>query len=256
MAEATFNPAMHTVEARAEQLDRIFAGNPDAVLVGSTARAAILGEDPSLSKGWRFGVRDIDIATVERETIDLSVEDSMPFPVDIALEGLIRVNQARSIASVQFEAIRPDIQIELPAQVFEPYPVKLAGQKINTFHPDTMRHIHRIYNTGRHKDKASLAYFNNGLVGINYVPIPDKVFEPLDELHELVKKETVLRRQRTIEYWQSVYFDCVPLPVRLATTPILKYIKHRVLGIRGRKSEVQPELLPEDLGELNHQLSA
>lgn len=228
-----FAPELHTQEAFANQLSYIREQFPEGIVVGSVGRAALTGvELPVLRTRWPAEIRDIDLTTVDGK-LPTGVEDTTPFPVDRALAGQITLSNRGDSATVCFDARRPDVSVELPASVFEPREATYRNTRIQTFHPDTMRHLHRINHSGRRKDKRNLEIFEQQLESLNYATIPDHVFEPLDELRELVRKDPHLRSQYMIERLQAWYTSYVPHPVRAVLTPRLVRLKH-ALGLSGR----------------------
>lgn len=239
MAEAGFQSSVHTVDARNAQLDLIFEGHPEVFLVGSVARAAIVGHDASVDKGRIAGVRDVDVCSVNGDDLQLSDVERTPFPVDIALNGLITMNSDGTTANVLFDRHRPDVSVELPGVVFEPYWVTANGVLRRTFHPDTMLNLHRVSNTDRPKDKKNLAEFRRQLEGVQYQHLPQAIFEPLEELSAMVDNDTALSGRRRLEYMRSFYFYYLPRPVRSVVGPVLTHLKHRLAAPnRGTDREV------------------
>lgn len=221
-----FDPALHTVEARGIQIGEILEAHPSALLVGSVARQAILGEEVPLN-GGRFGtaVRDLDFTSTSDSSFALTDAERQPFPADDLLTGLINVDEQRGEAKVMFEASRPDVAVTLPADIFEPYPITVSGVRAQTFHPDVMRRLHLIMNSSRAKDRRNIAAFEAGLKTVDYAQIPDPTFEPLKDLGRMVLADPQLRRQRRTDRLQEMYSDLVPDAVRNSLKPMVGILK-------------------------------
>src|ERR1022692_2140157 len=129
MAVEVYDPNVHIEAARIAQLERIFVGS-DLFLAGSLARAAVTGaKAPEICTGKTGSVRDIDVIYGQEGEISLSAEAMSPFPVDIALNGLLRIRPSEAQSRVLFDNRRPDVFVELPSEVFEPYAVRVGGQR-------------------------------------------------------------------------------------------------------------------------------
>jgi hypothetical protein len=102
----------------------------------------------------RWGAaRDIDLTSTSGAPLVFSQEESAPFSVDSSFEGLIAVDASGSTATVRYDAGRPEVAVKLPAEVFAPFPAVIGRLRVNTFHPDTMRRLHLIYNSIGPKDE-------------------------------------------------------------------------------------------------------
>jgi hypothetical protein len=225
-----FNPTLHTFEARTEQIDNVLQSHPDAVLMGSVARAALVGVDIALNSGrCSRAVRDLDFTAVSGNPLELSDEDQTPFPVDNLLPGLIRVNSQSNTASVLFHAERPDIAVEFPASVFEPFPVRIDDIEARTFHPDVMRRLHLIMDNNRPKDQKNRSNFEAALAHIDYPKLPDATFAPLEDLKQMVQADEELRKRRAAARLQVKYHRVVPDGVRESLRPVMQIAKHRML---------------------------
>lgn len=217
-----YNPSAHTLEARREQIDRVVSSDLDVIVVGSVGRKAILGSQPPLVKTKRF-VRDIDVTTVSGEAVPVpDPEATVPFPLDFAFKNLISVEG--DTASVKYRADRPDVAVELPAELFEPFPVTVGGISFATFHPDTLLNIHKIIGSYNPKVIADLAEFKRGLASMHYPRIAPSQFKPLRELHCLALKDPELRRQKALEQAMALYDYAAPDSVRLKLKPLARLI--------------------------------
>jgi hypothetical protein len=235
MAEIRYSRDAHTPEALVAQLNVLTANHPEAVVVGSIGRAAILGSPLALSMRRRGGAaRDIDMTATTGNPLAFSSEESAPFSVDSSFERLIAVEPSSSTATVRYDARRPEIAVELPAEVFAPFPVVIGGLQVNTFHPDTMRKLHLIYDSLGPKDRRGLRDFEQRLRQVAYRPLPDRYYEPLIELAQMVLADPQLRLQRRLERLQDLYIDAVPFPVRQWVDPSLKFVKSNLV-IRDRR---------------------
>jgi hypothetical protein len=226
---------IHTPEARGKQISTILELNPDAAIVGSVARAAILGYDmPTLKEG--LYVRDVDVVDRGVATINLSGEDSItPFPVDIILDGLITI--AGGVANIKYRMDRPDVSIELPADIFDLYKVMTPRGVIQTLHPDTLLNIHRIIGTYNPRVCRNLIEFRNGLRNVSYNKIPPKVFDPLSELQSMALKDPDLRSQKLVEQIMALYDYFTPALVRKSLKPIAN-IALKCAGVESRNGTV------------------
>jgi hypothetical protein len=232
MAEISYSPGRHTLDALVAQLDLLTSNHPEAFVVGSIGRAAILGDEITPRKRWG-AARDIDLTTTNGEPLVFGPEESEPFSVDSSFERLITVDHFKGIATVRYDARRPDISVELPAEVFAPYRTAVGGLPVNTFHPDTMRKLHLIYASGGPRDNRGQRELEQRLRQVTYLPLPDRFFEPLGELASMVAADRQLRLQRRLEHLQDVYIDAVPFPVRRRLDPMLRSVKHTfVMGGR------------------------
>lgn len=239
-----YNPNLHTPETRESQLAEIGERHPEAVIVGSVGRAAILGYDLPVNKGL-FGreARDIDLTATTGRLIPIVEADRRPFPAENALKQLIRSDSARSFTTVFFDPSRPDISVELPSVVFEPFETKVGSININTFHPDTLRRLHLICNSKRRKDRESIPEFERALEATDYPRLPDEYFEPLTELRELVANDSELRHQYRNERLLTLYGTYVPAPVRDVLRPIARPLR-KAAGVIGRDEEEVPQSPP------------
>jgi hypothetical protein len=237
MAEIRYSRDAHTAEALVAQLEVLTSNHPEAFIVGSIGRAAILGDLLALSMRRRGGAaRDIDMTATTGNPLVFSSEESTPFSVDSSFERLIAVDSSSSTATVRCDARRPEIAVELPAEVFAPFPVVIGGLPVNTFHPDTMRRIHLIYDSIGPRDRRGLQEFERQLKQITYRPLPDRYFEPLIELSRMVLADPQLRLQRRLERLQDLYIDAVPFPVRQKVDPPLKFVKNNLIMHDRRQS--------------------
>jgi hypothetical protein len=237
MAEIRYSRDVHTPEALVSQLDVLTSNHPEALLVGSIGRAAILGDQLTLRMRRRWGAaRDIDMTAITGNPLVFSPEESAPFSVDSSFERLITVDPSGSTATVKYDARRPDIAIELPAEVFTPFPAAIGSLPVKTFHPDTMRKLHLIYDSGRLRDKRDLQVLEHRLRQVDYLPLPDRYFEPLTELARMVTTDPQLRLQRRLERIQGLYIDAVPFLVRRNVDPLLQSVKHTFIMSGRRQS--------------------
>jgi hypothetical protein len=234
MAEIRYSPEAHTLAALLAQLDVLTSGHPEALVVGSIGRAAILGDQITPRSRWGL-VRDIDLTTTTGRPLVFSPEESTPFPADSSLEGLIVVDRTRATAVVRYDARRPDVFVELPAEVFAPFPTSIGSLPVKTFHPDTMCNLHRIYGTGGPGATRIYRELDRRLQQATYPRLPDRWFEPLAELAGMVAADPQLRLQRRLEHLQDRYFDTVPFPVRRWMDPLLASVKHTFI-MSGRRT--------------------
>ena len=122
MAEIRYSRHAHTPEALVSQLDVLTSNHPEALLVGSIGRAAILGDHLTLRMHRRGGAaRDIDMTATTGNPLVFSPEESTPFSVDCSFDRLIAVDPSSSTATVRYDARRPEIAVELPAEAFAPF---------------------------------------------------------------------------------------------------------------------------------------
>jgi hypothetical protein len=230
MAEIRYSRDAHTPEALVAQLDVLLSNHPEAVVVGSIGRAAILGDLLALGMRRRGGAaRDIDMTSTTGTPLVFSSEESAPFSVDSSFNGLIAVDPSNSTAIVRYDARRPEIAVELPAEVFAPFPAFVGSLPVNTLHPDTMRRIHLIYDSIGPRDRRGLQEFEQRLRQVAYRPLPDRYFEPLIELGRMVLADPRLRLQRRLERIQDLYIDAVPFTVRQGIDPPLKFVKNNLI---------------------------
>jgi hypothetical protein len=236
MAEIRYSRDAHTPEALVAQLRVLTSNHPEAVVVGSIGRAAILGNPLALGMRRRGGAaRDIDLTATTGAPLLFSLEERTPFSVDSSFAGLISVDPAGATATVRYDARRPEIAVELPAEVFAPYPVMIGSLPVNTFHPDTMRRLHLIYDSIGPRDRRGLQEFEQRLRQVAYPPLPDRSFEPLRELGRMVTANPQLRLQRRLERLQDIYIDAVPFLVRQGVDPSLRFVKNNlIVRDRGR----------------------
>jgi hypothetical protein len=235
MAEIRYSRDAHTPEALVSQLDVLTSNHPEALLVGSIGRAAILGDHLTLCMRRRGGaVRDIDMTATTGNPLVFSPEESTPFSVDCSFDRLIAVDPSSSTATVRYDARRPEIAVELPAEAFAPFPAIMGSLPVSTFHPDTMRKLHLIYDSVGPRDKRDLQEFERRLRQVAYRPLPDRYFEPLTELARMVGADPQLRLQRRLERLQNLYIDAVPYPVRQRSDPLLQFVKNTLI-MRGRR---------------------
>lgn len=226
MAEVRYSRESHTPEALVAQLDVLTSNHPEAVIVGSIGRAAILGDQRTLGMRRRGGAaRDIDMTATTGNPLVFSSVESAPFSVDSSFERLIAVDPSSSTATVRYDARRPDIAVQLPAEVFAPFPAVIGSLPVKTFHPDTMRRLHLIYDSIGPRDRRGLQEFEQRLRQVAYRPLPDRYFEPLVELARMVVADPQLRLQRRLERLQGLYIDGVPFPVRQRVDPLLQFVK-------------------------------
>jgi hypothetical protein len=130
-----------------------------------------MGDQLTLRMRRRWGAaRDIDMTATTGNPLVFSPEESAPFSVDSSFESLITVDPSGSTATVKYEARRPDIAIELPAEVFSPFPAAIGSLPVKTFHPDTMRKLHLIYDRGRLRDKRDLQVLEQRLGALRHEP--------------------------------------------------------------------------------------
>jgi hypothetical protein len=245
MAEIRYSRDAHTPEALVAQLDVLTSNHPEALIVGSIGRAAILGDQFTLRMRRRWGAaRDIDMTATTGNPLVFSPEESAPFSVDSSFETLIAVAPSSSTATVTYDARRPEIAVELPAEVFAPFPAVIGRLPVNTFHPDTMRKLHLIYDSGRLRDKRDLQVLEQRLRQVAYRPLPDRYFEPLTELARMVGTDPQLRLQRRLERLQGLYIDAVPFPVRRNVDPLLQSVKHTFI-MSGRRQSTPPRPQPK-----------
>lgn len=217
------------------QLDVLTSNHPEAVVVGSIGRAAILGSPLALSMRRRGGAaRDIDMTATTGNPLVFSSEESAPFSVDSSFERLIAVGPSSSTATVRYDTRHPEIAVELPAEVFAPFPVVIGRLPVNTFHPDTMRRLHLIYDSLGPRDRKGLQDFEQRLRQVAYRPLPGRYYEPLIDLARMVLADPQLRLQRRLERLQDLYIDAVPFPVRQWIDPSLKFVKSNLV-VRDRR---------------------
>lgn len=233
MAEIRFAPGVHTLAALVDQLDRLTSNHPEALVVGSIGRAAILGDRLDLRRPWG-AARDIDMTTTTGRPLVFTAEERQPFSVDSSFEGLITVDPARSTATVRYDVRRPDIAVEVPAEVFAPFRASIGGLGVNTLHPDTMCRVHLIHGAGGPKERRERHELEQRLRRLAYERLPDRHFEPLAELAAMVAADPRLRLQRRLERIQDLYIDTVPFLVRRTADPVLQSVKH-VLVMGGRR---------------------
>ena len=235
MAEIRYSPAAHTPEALVAQLDVLISNHPEAVVVGSIGRAAILGEPFALGMRRRGGAaRDIDMTATTGNPLVFGAEETRPFSVDSSFERLIAIDPSGATATVRYDTRRPEIAVELPAEVFAPYPTVIGSLSVNTFHPDTMRKLHLIYDSLGPRDRRGLQEFELRLRQVTYRPLPDRYFAPLLELAGMVLADPQLRLQRRLERIQDLYIDALPFPVRQWVDPSLKFVKNNLI-VRDRR---------------------
>lgn len=229
------DPSVHTFESRREQVDRVVSGDSSAVIVGSVARCALLGYEVPTLKEQAFA-RDIDVTSITGESAKLpSNEASAPFPLDRVFLGLITVDG--NTANVRYRKERPDISVELPAEVFEPYTVQVAGMKFQTFHPDTLLNVHRIVGTYNPRVWANLRSFRRGLQSQSYTRIASTTFEPLNELQRMAAGDSELRKQKLTEQVMALYDYFAPAYVRHALQPLASRLL-RNLGVETRQGTI------------------
>jgi hypothetical protein len=228
MAEIRYAPHVHTLAALAAQLDVLTSNHPEALVVGSIGRVAILGDRLQLRRPGG-AARDIDMTTTTGRPLVFAAEERQPFSVDSSFEGLIAVDPARSTATVRYDVRRPDIAVEVPAEVFAPFPATIGGLRVNTFHPDTMCRLHLIHGAGGPKERRERQELEQRRCQLAYARLPDRLFEPLAELIAMVAADPQLRLQRRLERIQSVYVDTVPFLVRRTADPLLQSVKHAVV---------------------------
>jgi hypothetical protein len=233
MSQIRFSPDVHTPAALVAQLDLLTSNHPDALLVGSLGRSAILGEQLTLRRPWG-AAKDIDLTVVTGDPLVFTAEERIPFSVDSSFEGLITVDPASSTAVVKYDVRRPDIAVELPAEAFAPFPASIAGFPVKTFHPDTTRRMHLIHGAGGLKDRRDRKELERRLRQVAYPRLPDHWFEPLAELARMVAADPQLRLQRRLEVIQDLYTDTVPLRFREKADPLLQSVKH-ALVMGGRR---------------------
>lgn len=226
---------IHTPDARRKQINNIIELNPDVAIVGSVARAAILGYDiPTLKEGAY--VRDVDVVSRGDTGVDLSTDkSSAPFPIDIILMNLITITGG--VANIRYREDRPDISIDLPAEIFDLYKVKTLYGPIQTLHPDTLLNIHRIIGTYNPRVCRNLAEFRRGLEEIRYSKIPKKVFDPLTELQYMALRDPELRSQKLVEQIMALYDYFAPALVRKTLKPIAN-IALKSAGVESRNGTV------------------
>lgn len=236
MSEARFDPNIHTREAFTDQVGEIAAGYPDVIFVGSVGRAALVGVELAPHKRRVSPeARDIDTAFTDPRRAPSEIEEhAYPFPVDHAFYGQIVIPEGGEWATVFCDPRYPEVHSELPAEVFEPYPARYNGVSINTFHPDTMLHLHEISNSKRPKDRRNLREFEQRLDRERHLRIPDHYFESLQEMHDEIKDHPELCLYQRVERAQELYKHAVPLAVRERLTPALKAFKQN-LGLRSRR---------------------
>jgi hypothetical protein len=245
MAEIRYTPDVHTLAALAAQLDLLTSNHPEALVVGSIGRAAILGDRLNLRRPWG-AARDIDMTTTTGRPLVFTDEERAPFSVDSSFEGLITVDPARSTATVRYDVRRPDIAVEVPAEVFAPFPASIGGLRVNTFHPDTMCRVHLIHGAGGPKERRERHELEGRLRQLAYPRLPDRYFEPLAELAGMVAADPQLRLQRRLERIQDLYIDIVPFLLRRTADPVLQSIKH-ALVMGGRRQANPAQVVPGDL---------
>jgi hypothetical protein len=236
MAEIRHARDAHTPEALVAQLDVLTSNHPEALVVGSIGRAAIVGDPLTLHRRWG-AARDIDLTVTTGNPLVFSPEERVPFSVDSSFEGLIVVDPSSSTATVRYDARRPDIAVELPVEVFAPFPAVVGSLPVTTFHPDTMRKLHLIYDSIGPRDRRHLGEFQQRLRQIAYRPLPDRYFEPLTELAGMVGADPQLRLQRRLERLQGFYIDAVPFPIRLRADPSLQFVKNTLIMRDRRRSD-------------------
>lgn len=231
------NESVHTFDARRSQIHDLMAHNPHAIVAGSIARAAVLGfEMPTRKKGAY--VRDIDVVSTEESGISLDSDISRgPFPVDVLLRGLIVVKGG--VANIRYRADRPDVSVDLPAEVFEPYPVNVSGSRLQTLHPDTLLNIHRVIGTYNPRIWKNLKEFRNMLEAKQYKRIPDVVFDPLTELQRMASQDPELRKQKMTEQVMALYGYFVPPRIRSTLKP-LATVALKTIGVESRNGVVSP----------------
>lgn len=228
MAEALYCPELHTPGAWKTQLDMLVSEHPDAIVVGSVGRAAIVGVELPLRKPDNL-VRDIDLTATTGCGVRLAEVEVEPFPVDNALQGVIRLDSTSDAATVTLMGVKPAVTVDLPPEVFEPYPAKINGVRIRTFHPDTMRHIHNMTKRARPKDIRNITAYEDALVSVDYTPLPGDYFAPLVELREHIARTRPHDLDWAVEQMQLWYFDKVPFRVRRHMTPVLQQLKRRLI---------------------------
>ena len=237
MSEMLFREGVHTYEARREQIRNITETTPDARIVGSVGRMAVLGCEPDIRTDWRGRLaRDIDVTRVEGGELDIDVAGSEPFPLDHSFSDVFAVEPGADSVEVRYDSRHPEIAVELPSTLFEPYQAEVEGLEIPTLHPDTLRNIQRVYGTNRPKDRRNIAEFEKELGKVDYPKIDASAFEPLDELQAMVRSNKSTRRQQVVEHMQSVYIFNVPYPIRRLATPFMKRAK-KLSGFEGRNHD-------------------
>jgi hypothetical protein len=229
------NSSVHTLEARREQIANIVSDNTDAIILGSVGRSAILGYEVPTIKERRFA-RDIDVTTLFGNVngFEQSTATS-PFPLDFIFKGLINVSG--DTAHVRFRADRPDISVELPSEIFEPYPVKIAGRELSTLHPDTLLNIHRVIGTYNPRVQANLTRFKQGLDSVPYARIAPSKFDPLDELQKMALRDPELRRQKLTEQVMALYDHFAPAYLRDVLSPLSQLVL-KTIGIEARNGTI------------------
>jgi hypothetical protein len=129
------------------------------------------------------------------------------------------------------------IAVELPAEVFAPFPAVMGSLPVNTFHPDTMRRLHLMHDSIGSRDRRGLQEFELRFRQVAYRPLPDRYFEPLHgELGRMVLADPQLRLQRRLERIQDLYIDAVPFLVRRGVDPSLRFVKDNLVVRDRRKS--------------------
>lgn len=181
--------------------------------------------------------RDIDLTVTTGNPLVFSPEESVPFSVDSSFEGLIVVDPSSSTATVRYDARRPDIAVELPAELFAPFSAVLGSLRVTTFHPDTMRRLHLIYDSIGPRDRRDLREFEQRLRQVACRPLPERYFEPLRELAVMVGADPQLRLQRRLERLQGFYMDAVPFPIRQRADPSLQFVKNTLIMRDRRRSD-------------------
>lgn len=226
---------IHTPEARGKQISTILELNPDAAIVGSVARAAILGYDVPTHKEGLY-VRDVDVVDRGVAPIELNGEGSTaPFPVDIVLDGLVTLTGG--VANIKYRKDRPDVFVELPADIFDLYKIPTPRGAIQTLHPDTLLNVHRIIGTYNPRVWRNLVEFRRGLKSVSYNKIPAKVFDPLSELQSMALKDPELRGQKVVEQIMALYDYFAPALIRKSLKPIANAAL-KSIGVESRNGTV------------------
>ncbi len=185
-----------------EQAAELYTASPDLLILGSVARAALMGVD--LDTHRPSGVmRDIDVVRIgdrtgprigEAKNVDYLFEDwiaedgsYLVFPHDPTL----------------------NVAIKHP-EVFQPIIKEVNGVYIPLPHPDVLGKISTMQHIQRPKDKRAMAEYNHYLAGVDK-HLPDELLQPFDELKGVLSQRLGYVMRGTL---RNGYHRTVPEPIR------------------------------------------
>lgn len=192
----------------AEVAGNYLQGNPSARLVGSLARAAIMGL--TLPEYRDDGSRrDIDIIRHDINRPPVSKEDGVE--LDSSFEEWVK-HTANGVW-LRYPK-NPAISVEVPhaEEVFSPHQVNYDGIPITTYHPEVLQKVNDLKGVRRPKDKSSLAVYDDYMqeFRVGSVIHPD-LLGPFDTF-----REALLRRPgyRIAAEARNIYHRVAPASLR------------------------------------------